>query len=64
MSARHTVALVLLVVGVGLLLLAAVAVLALPGVHPRLHAGAPGAVLGAPLVTLALAVETGPGRAR
>jgi monovalent cation/proton antiporter MnhG/PhaG subunit len=62
-SGRHLVALILLAIGTGLLVLAAIAVLALPDVHPRLHAGAPAAVLGAPLVTVALAVETGPGRA-
>ncbi|MFF2078550.1 cation:proton antiporter [Kitasatospora sp. NPDC058162] len=60
---RHTVALVLLCAGTAALLLSAVGLAVLPGPYLRLHALSPGATLGAPLVALALAVDTGPGRA-
>ncbi|MFF4381679.1 monovalent cation/H(+) antiporter subunit G [Kitasatospora sp. NPDC092039] len=60
---RHAVALVLLCAGTAALLLSALALAVLPGRHLRLHALSPAAVLGAPLVALALAVDTGPGRA-
>lgn len=63
MTARHIAALVLLVPGVAVLLLAALALLVLPGPYARLHALSPAGSLGAPLVALALAVETGAGRA-
>ncbi|MFF2950424.1 cation:proton antiporter [Kitasatospora sp. NPDC057965] len=60
---RHVVALVLLWTGTSALLLSAIALAVLPGPYPRLHALSPAAVLGAPLVALALAVDNGPGRA-
>ncbi|MEE1787037.1 monovalent cation/H(+) antiporter subunit G [Streptomyces sp. SP17BM10] len=60
---RHTVAVALLCAGTAVLLLAALAVAVLPGPYLRLHALSPAAALGAPLVALALAVDTGPGRA-
>ncbi|MFF8772592.1 monovalent cation/H(+) antiporter subunit G [Kitasatospora sp. NPDC015120] len=60
---RHTLALVLLCAGAAALLLAAVGLAVLPGPYLRLHALSPAGTLGAPLVALALAVETGPGRA-
>ncbi|QMU69331.1 monovalent cation/H(+) antiporter subunit G [Streptacidiphilus sp. P02-A3a] len=63
MGIRHLIALVLLVTGTGVLLLSACALLALPGPYARLHALAPATSLGAPLIALALAVDTGPGRA-
>ncbi|CAM5695403.1 monovalent cation/H(+) antiporter subunit G [Streptomyces viridifaciens] len=63
MTPRHTLALVLLVAGAAALLLAALALAVLPGPYLRLHALSPAAALGAPLVALALAVDTGPGRA-
>ncbi|MFG3227137.1 monovalent cation/H(+) antiporter subunit G [Kitasatospora sp. NPDC048194] len=59
---RHTVALALLGAGTATLLLAAFALVLLPGPYLRLHALSPAAALGAPLVALALAVDTGPGR--
>ncbi|MFD0279441.1 cation:proton antiporter [Kitasatospora sp. NPDC127111] len=60
---RHLLALALLCAGTAALLLAAVALAVLPGPYLRLHALSPAATLGAPLVALALAVDTGPGRA-
>ncbi|MFJ8627038.1 monovalent cation/H(+) antiporter subunit G [Kitasatospora sp. NPDC093550] len=60
---RHVLALVLLWAGTAALLLAALALVVLPGPYLRLHALSPAAGLGAPLVALALAVDTGPGRA-
>ncbi|OIJ96216.1 hypothetical protein BIV25_19725 [Streptomyces sp. MUSC 14] len=63
MTARHVCALVLLVTGTGVLLLSAVGLVALPRPYQRLHALTPASTLGTPLVALALAVETGPGRA-
>ncbi|MQS16870.1 monovalent cation/H(+) antiporter subunit G [Streptomyces kaniharaensis] len=60
---RHVVALVLLCAGTAALLLAAAGLVVLPGPYLRLHALSPAATLGAPLVALALAVDTGPGRA-
>ncbi|MBO1417117.1 monovalent cation/H(+) antiporter subunit G [Streptomyces sp. FH025] len=63
MTVRHFLALVLLGAGTAALLLAALALVVLPGPYLRLHALSPAAVLGAPLVALALAVDTGPGRA-
>jgi multicomponent Na+:H+ antiporter subunit G len=62
MEARHVCALVLLVAGIGVLLLSALAFTVLPRPYARLHALTPATSLGAPLVLLALAVETGPGR--
>jgi monovalent cation/proton antiporter MnhG/PhaG subunit len=59
---RHVLALVLLVAGTSVLLLSACALLVLPGPYARLHALAPATSLGAPLIALALALETGPGR--
>jgi len=61
-SIRHVIALVLLVAGTAVLLLSACALLALPRPYARLHALAPATSLGAPLIALALAVDTGPGR--
>ncbi|MFC5908873.1 monovalent cation/H(+) antiporter subunit G [Streptacidiphilus monticola] len=63
MTARHLAALVLLVPGCAALLLSAAGLLLLRDVYDRLHALAPASSLGAPLVVLALAVDTGPGRA-
>ncbi len=63
MTIRHTCALGLLAVGVAALLLSALALVVLPGPFGRLHALAPATSLGAPLITLSLAVQTGPGRA-
>ncbi|MGW2250202.1 monovalent cation/H(+) antiporter subunit G [Kitasatospora sp. NPDC001660] len=63
MTGRHAVALVLLCAGTAALLLSTLALIVLPGPYLRLHALSPAAALGAPLVALALAVDTGPGRA-
>lgn len=63
MSVRHLCAVVLLLAGVGVLALSAVALLVLPRPYARLHALSPAASLGTPLVVLAAAAETGPGRA-
>ncbi|MFC1415857.1 cation:proton antiporter [Streptacidiphilus cavernicola] len=63
MDLRHAVALVLLALGVAVLVVSAVALLVLPAPFTRLHALAPATSLGAPLIVLALAVDTGPGRA-
>ncbi|MFD3457089.1 cation:proton antiporter [Streptomyces sp. NPDC058691] len=63
MTVRHGLALALLVAGSAVLLLSAVAMVLLPGPYARLHALSPAASLGAPLIALAVAVETGPGRA-
>jgi monovalent cation/proton antiporter MnhG/PhaG subunit len=63
MDIRHSCALALLVAGVAVLVLSALALAVLPGPYMRLHALAPATSLGLPLVCLALAVETGPGRA-
>ena len=62
MSVRHLVALVLLVAGTAVLLLSVCALLVLPAPYARLHALSPASSLGAPLIALALAVDTGPGR--
>jgi len=62
-SIRHVIALVLLVAGTAVLLVSACALLVLPHPYARLHALAPATSLGAPLIALALAVDTGPGRA-
>ncbi|WP_255952075.1 monovalent cation/H(+) antiporter subunit G [Streptomyces odontomachi] len=63
MPARHLAALVLLAAGCAVLVLSSVAFVRLPGPYARLHALAPAGSLGAPLVALAAAVQTGPGRA-
>ncbi|MET9877879.1 monovalent cation/H(+) antiporter subunit G [Actinacidiphila glaucinigra] len=63
MTVRHVIALALLAAGCAVLLLSAAALVLLPGPYRRLHALSPAGALGAPLVALALAVETGPGRA-
>ncbi|MET7362864.1 monovalent cation/H(+) antiporter subunit G [Streptomyces sp. NPDC005562] len=60
---RHACALTLLTAGVGVLLFSALALLVLERPYGRLHALAPAASVGVPLVALAAAVETGPGRA-
>ncbi|MFF3644111.1 monovalent cation/H(+) antiporter subunit G [Streptomyces sp. NPDC002564] len=60
---RHVCALALLTAGVAVLLLSALALLVLDRPYGRLHALAPAASIGVPLVALAAAVETGPGRA-
>jgi monovalent cation/proton antiporter MnhG/PhaG subunit len=62
MALRHLIALVLLVTGSAVLLLSACALLVLPAPYARLHALSPATSLGAPLIALALAVDTGPGR--
>ncbi|AUG81681.1 hypothetical protein CFP65_7077 [Kitasatospora sp. MMS16-BH015] len=56
-------ALALLWPGTAALLLAAVALIRLPGPYTRLHALSIAGTLGVPLIALALAVDTGPGRA-
>lgn len=58
MSAPHLAALVLLVVGSALVIVAAVAVVVLPSVHDRLHSTAVATTLGAPLICLGLAVDS------
>ena len=63
MSATHVLALVLLWCGAAALLLAAAAAAVLPTAYGRLHALAPAAGLGVPLVCLGLAVDAGAGRA-
>lgn len=63
MTARHLAALALLGAGVAVLLLSALALLVLPGPYSRVHALTPAASLGFPLVAVAAAVQTGPGRA-
>ena len=63
MSVRHAVALVLLTAGTATVLLSAVALVVLPKPFGRLHALSPATSLGVPLIALALAVQTGPGRA-
>jgi monovalent cation/proton antiporter MnhG/PhaG subunit len=63
MGPRHVVALVLLALGAAALVVSAVALVVLPAPFARLHALAPATSLGAPLIALALAVDTGPGRA-
>ena len=63
MTPRHLCALVLLAAGTAALLLSALALVVLPAPYDRLHALTPATSLGVPLVALALAVETGPGRA-
>lgn len=60
---RHAVALGLGTAGSAALVLAAVAVVLLPGPFARLHALACAGSLGAPLVALGVAVDAGPGRA-
>jgi multicomponent Na+:H+ antiporter subunit G len=62
-SIRHVIALVLLVAGTAVLLLSACALLVLPRPYAQLHALAPATSLGSPLIALALALDTGPGRA-
>lgn len=59
----HALALALLWCGAAALLLAAAALAVLPTAWGRLHALAPAAGLGVPLVCLALAVDAGAGRA-
>jgi multicomponent Na+:H+ antiporter subunit G len=63
MDVTHAVALALLGCGVAVLLLSALALLVLPGPYGRLHALSPAGSLGVPLVSLALALDAGPGRA-
>ncbi|MFC8719864.1 cation:proton antiporter [Kitasatospora sp. NPDC057198] len=63
MTSRHVLALVLLAAGSGALLLAAAALVRLPGRYLRLHALSAASTLGVPLTAAAAAVETGPGRA-
>ncbi|MGW0994281.1 cation:proton antiporter [Streptomyces sp. NPDC002520] len=63
MTVRHGCAVALLALGTGLLLLCAVWLVALPRPYQRLHALSPATSVGGPLVALALAVETGAGRA-
>ncbi|RKN40845.1 cation:proton antiporter [Streptomyces hoynatensis] len=62
MEVRHVFALVLLACGVAVLLLAGLALLVLPGPYARVHALSPATSLALPLVCLALALDTGPGR--
>ncbi|WP_051817305.1 monovalent cation/H(+) antiporter subunit G [Kitasatospora sp. NRRL B-11411] len=60
---RHALALGVLAAGSGALLLAAAAFARLPGRYLRLHALAAASTLGVPLTAVAVAVQTGPGRA-
>ncbi|WP_055588919.1 monovalent cation/H(+) antiporter subunit G [Streptacidiphilus griseoplanus] len=60
---EHIVVLVLLWAGTGLVLLSAVSLALLPDRFQRLHALAPAAGLGVPLIALAVAVDQGVGRA-
>jgi multicomponent Na+:H+ antiporter subunit G len=62
MAPRHLAALVLLVLGCAALLLSVVGLLALPKPLARLHALSAASSGGLPLVGIALAVDTGPGR--
>ncbi|WP_037577134.1 cation:proton antiporter [Phaeacidiphilus oryzae] len=62
MTGGHIAVLVLMTAGCGVLLLSAFALLRLPAPFDRLHALTPAASLGAPLVALAAAFDTGPGR--
>jgi multicomponent Na+:H+ antiporter subunit G len=59
---RHDVALALLGLGAAAVLLSCLALIALPGPFVRLHATSVASSLGLPLLALALAVDTGPGR--
>ncbi|WP_042364587.1 cation:proton antiporter [Streptacidiphilus neutrinimicus] len=59
---RHDVALALLGLGAAAVLLGCFALVALPGPFVRLHATALASSLGLPLLALAVAVDTGPGR--
>ncbi|MCX3058571.1 monovalent cation/H(+) antiporter subunit G [Streptomyces beihaiensis] len=63
MTIRHLCVLALLFAGTGVLVLSAVCLVALPRPYQRLHALAPASSLGVPLVALAAAVASGPGRA-
>ncbi|MEU9303567.1 monovalent cation/H(+) antiporter subunit G [Streptomyces sp. NPDC048269] len=63
MTAAHGAALALLWAGVACVLLAAAALVLLPGPYSRLHALAPANGLGVVLIALSVAVEQGPGRA-
>ncbi|MFD8595333.1 cation:proton antiporter [Kitasatospora sp. NPDC059646] len=63
MTGRHAAALVLLSAGSAALLLAGAAFARLPGRLLRLHALAVASTLGGPLTAVAVAVDTGPGRA-
>ncbi|WP_372351688.1 monovalent cation/H(+) antiporter subunit G [Streptomyces sp. KL116D] len=63
MAIRHVCALVLLGAGALVLLVSVLAFVVLPRPFARLHALSPASSLGLPLVALASAVETGPGRA-
>ncbi len=62
MSAGHIVAIALLVVGCGAVLLSAVALVVVPDTYDRVHALTPASTIGAPCVTVALAIANGPGR--
>jgi multisubunit Na+/H+ antiporter MnhG subunit len=62
MTASHAVVLALLWTGVGLVLLSAVALLRLRGRVQRLHALAPAACAGLPLIAVAVAADQGVGR--
>lgn len=63
MTPGHAVALVLLWAGVACVLLSAAALVRLKGVLVRLHALAVASCLGVPLISLAVAVQQGTGRA-
>ena len=62
MEVRHLCALALLACAVAVLLLSGLALLVLPGPYARVHALAPAGSLALPLLCLALALDTGPGR--
>jgi multicomponent Na+:H+ antiporter subunit G len=62
-NARHAAALVLLIAGCTATVFAAAALLRLPGPYARVHALSCAGSVGVPLVVLAAAVESGPGRA-
>jgi multicomponent Na+:H+ antiporter subunit G len=62
-TAAHICAVTLLAFGVGFLILAAIALIRLPGPYSRLHALSVASSVGFPLVCLAVVVQTGLGRA-
>lgn len=61
MSALHLAWLVLLWLGVAIVVLSCVAMVAFRGVYAKLHAVAPATSLGALLIGVALALQSGPG---
>lgn len=62
MTAGHILVLMLLWAGVGFVLLSAAALAVLKGTFVRLHALAPAACAGVPLIAAAVALDQGAGR--